>query len=130
MVAVLKATGGDEATQEMIAQRVGLSVPTLTKYYFRELEGGPALARQALIGVMWRKAMVGNVGAARWIDDKLSKGELDEFLARTGASATPCAAGATRSPNPKEPPAGKKAQANEAAQTAHEGTEWGNLLRH
>jgi hypothetical protein len=42
---------------EAIAAQVGLSEPTLRKYYLRELEKGPDLARGRVIEAMYAKAM-------------------------------------------------------------------------
>jgi AraC-like DNA-binding protein len=71
-VAVLRASG---LTVEKIALRVGLSEPTLRKYYLRELEDGPAFAQAVLNEAMWAKALAGNVGAARYIREEFGKGD-------------------------------------------------------
>lgn len=111
-VAVLRAS---DLTVEEIAARVGLSEPTLRRYYFRELKSGPALAKSLIVEAMYAKAKAGNVSAARFIREEFSRGETAVPVAR----------------EPKPQPAtdlGKKAQADLDAQTAHEGTGWGELL--
>lgn len=113
MVAVLTATG---STESEIALRVGLSAPTLKKYYFRELQQAAGLARQVLIETMWAKALGGNVAAARFIREEFPKGDAEAYLQRT-----------TRR-DPPAPRLGKKEQAQEAAQTAGRDTEWGDDL--
>ncbi|MNU34510.1 hypothetical protein D3C71_230930 [compost metagenome] len=72
-VAVLKASG---LTVELIASRIGLSEPTLRKYYFRELDEGAGLAQAVLNEAMWKKALAGNVGAARYIREEFGKGDV------------------------------------------------------
>ena len=78
-VAVLRAI---PLTVEEIAARVGLSEPTLRKYYFRELEEGPTLAKAVLTEAMWKKAKAGNVSAARYIREEFSKGDAKAAEAR------------------------------------------------
>lgn len=117
MIAVLRATG---STVDQIVKRVGLSEPTLRKYYLRELDGGSDLARQVLISSMWAKALAGNVAAARFIREEFPKGDAEAFLRQARA-------------NPNAPPAsakvGKKDAANQAAATAGEDSEWGSDLK-
>lgn len=72
-------------TVEAVALRLGLSEPTLRKYYFRELEQGPALARQVLVERMYAKAMDGSVAAARFIREELEKGEAARAAASIAA---------------------------------------------
>lgn len=111
-VAVLKATG---STDEQIALRIGLSVPTLKKYYFRELESGADLARQVLVETMWGKALDGNVSAAKFIRDELPKGAAAKF--------------AQSQRERRSPPPGKKEMRAQAAETAGDGSAWGDDLK-
>jgi hypothetical protein len=83
-IAVLRATG---ATKEAVAASVGLSVPTLEKYYFRELDDGPALAQAQLDRVMWKKAMDGNVSAAKYVRDRFKDGDASLASARARSRA-------------------------------------------
>jgi hypothetical protein len=99
---------------EQIARRIGLSEPTLRKYYLRELEQGSDLAMAVLDEVIWQRAMAGSVSAARLMKEALTKGGAATPIARVRAKAAA--------------PLGKKAEANLAAQTAHEDSEWANLL--
>lgn len=119
-IAVLRAAG---LTVEQIAARSHMSEPTLRKYYLRELVDGSTLAQAALDEVIWAKAMQGNVPAAKFMRDRFAKGE----------AAVPVAASDARRADPEpaadEEPTGKKAAADKAALTAHEGTEWGEVLK-
>jgi hypothetical protein len=118
-VAILRASG---ATVEEIALRTGLSEPTLRQYYFRELDTtrAQALGRAVLREAMWGKAKKGVVSAARFILEEFERGQAAVPLAKAPPAATPEA----------DEKLGKKAAANLAAETAHEGTEWGHLLKH
>ena len=109
----MRATG---ATVEAIASRLGLSEPTLRKYYFRELRSGSELARQVLIEAMWKKALGGNVSAANYIRQEMARGDAEAFV----NSSLPAQSRAT--------PTGKKEAAQLAATTAGQGTDWGNDL--
>jgi hypothetical protein len=99
-VAVLRASG---LTVEQIASRLVLSEPTLRKYYFRELDGGAAMANAVLAEAMWKKAKAGNVGAARFIRETFGKGEAKAAETRV------------KSREPRSPEPGLKVQRAEAA---------------
>nr|WP_314437596.1 hypothetical protein [uncultured Brevundimonas sp.] len=114
-VGVLRAS---DMNVEDIAVRVGLSEPTLRKYYFRELGDGPAVARALVLEAMFEKAKAGNVSAARLMLNEFAKGDTAPPI-----RPQPGEPGAK-----KEPPLGKKAQADIDATTAHEDTGWGPLL--
>lgn len=105
-------------TVEDIAIRVGLSEPTLRKYYFRELGDGPAVARALVLEAIFEKAKAGNVSAARLMLAQFDKGD----------TAPPIRPPLSDPVAKKEPPLGKKAQADVDAVTAHEDTGWGPLL--
>lgn len=111
-VAVLRALGH---RVEDIARRLGLSEPTLRKYYFRELENASALAEAVLDEKIWTRAMEGSVPAQRLLKDMLAKGKAAVPLKPVKAPE-------------KAPKLGKKEQANLDALSAHEGTSWGDLL--
>lgn len=113
-VGVLRAAG---VTVEAIAGRLGLSEPTLRKYYFRELRSGGQIARQVLIEAMWKKAVAGNVSAANFIRQELARGDAEAFV----TSSRPAQA-------PRPTPTGKKEAAQLAATTAGQGTDWGDDL--
>lgn len=118
-IGVMRATG---ATVEDVAAALGLSEPTLRKYYFRELSEGAQIARRVLVEAMWKKALEGNVSAAKFIRDEFPKGDAEAFVnaSRPAARQT----GAT----PLATPTGKKEAAQLAAQTAGQGTDWGDDL--
>ena len=54
-----------DASEEEIALQLGLSLPTLRKYYFRELEHGVSLARNEMLRKLYEKGMAGNVAAMK-----------------------------------------------------------------
>ena len=114
-IGVMRATG---ATVEDVAAALGLSEPTLRKYYFRELSEGAQIARRVLVEAMWKKAIEGNVSAAKFIRDEFPKGDAEAFVnaSRPGQAA------------PLATPTGKKEAAQLAAQTAGQGTDWGDDL--
>lgn len=100
---------GAGMSHEEIAIGLGISRPTLTKYFEAELSEGAYARRLDVVEAMYRAAMKGNVTAQR-----------------TYIEMTPRAAAA---PEPKAPKVGKKEQADLDAKTAAEGTEWSTLLR-
>jgi hypothetical protein len=112
-VAVLRAAGLKETA---IALRIGLSEPTLRKYYFRELAEGETLARAVLIEGLWAEAKTGKAAAARIILEEFDKGRAAVPVSRRDPS--------------KVEKLGKKAQADADAKTAQEGTSWADLLPH
>ncbi|WKL57250.1 hypothetical protein Q1W73_16530 [Asticcacaulis sp. ZE23SCel15] len=97
-IAVLRASGD---SVEDVALHLGLSEPTLRKYYFRELNNGPELAKAVLNQKMWKKAMDGNVSAANYISKQFEKGKAQRV--------------ARPDPKPKEAALGKKEQQKVAA---------------
>lgn len=103
-VSVLRAAG---LTVEQIAARVGLSEPTLRKYYFRELDDGATLAEAVLTEAMWKKAREGNVSAARFIRETFKQGDASEADRRVKGRAVR---------EPREEPLGKKEERLRAAQ--------------
>ncbi|MGC4252445.1 MAG: hypothetical protein QM605_13545 [Sphingobium sp.] len=110
-----------DKNEEQIAAALAITPPTLRKYYFRELRARLE-ARNRLEGKLFAALMSevdkGNVSAI----DKLWK-RLDRHDLMTGVIARPAKPA-------KTPKLGKKAQAVANAQTAHEGNEWGSLLKH
>lgn len=120
-VALLRATGG---TEQEIADRICLSVPTLKKYYFRELETGPTLLRAVLDESMWAKAKAGSVSAARYLNERLKDGAAAVPLARLQAAAS----SDEEAEDPADKSLGLKASANRDAKTAHEGSAWADVL--
>ncbi len=112
-IAVLRAQG---ATQEEIADAVGHSVPTLTKYYLRELEEGPALAKAVLVQALWSKAVDGgNVSAMKAMLAQFDKGDAVRADGRVRARGGNSGGGSTP-PVTAEPRLGKKAERQAAAE--------------
>jgi hypothetical protein len=82
--------------------RLGLSEPTLRKYYFRELQHGAIIAQAVLAEAMWEKAKTGVASAARYMSEQFEKGAV-ERIAKPESVAKPV-------------PLGKKQEAQEAAE--------------
>lgn len=113
-IAVLRAQG---ATQEEIADAVGHSVPTLTKYYLRELDEGPALAKAVVIQALWRKAVEGgNVSAMKAMLAQFDKGDALLADGRVRARGGNGGGGSSAPPAAAEPRLGKKAERQAAAE--------------
>lgn len=110
-----------DKNEEQIAAALSITAPTLRKHYFRELKARLEARHRLegkLLGALAKEVDAGNVSAI----DKLFK-RLDRHDLATGA--------ATRIPKEaRSPKKGKKEAAVDAAHTAHEGSPWGNLLRH
>jgi hypothetical protein len=105
-VAVLRAAGME---RDEIADAVGCSERTLRTYFLPELNEGRSEKRAAVIEALFAAAIGGSVSAAK------------AFLALGArADAIP--------PAPKPEKLGKKEALLKASQTAHEGSEWGELL--
>ena len=101
-------------TEDQIAQIVGISHPTLRRHYKQCLELGHIKANNAVAKNLFRQAIK---------DDQRAFPAIKFWLnCRAGWSeyAPPPAA--------LEPKPGKKEQAQRAADTAEEGTEWSHLV--
>jgi hypothetical protein len=98
-VAQLKGAG---ASDDDIALQLGLSLPTLRKYYFRELSHGRSLARNEIVQALYAKAKAGNVTA------------MKAYLAET--SKTEAAEVAYRAPSASAAKPGKKEERQAAAE--------------
>jgi hypothetical protein len=110
-----------DKNEEQIAAALSITPPTLRKHYFRELRSRLE-ARQRLEGkllsALVKEVDAGNVSAV----DKLFK-RLDRHDLATGTAIRPAR-------DAKPPKKGKKEAAIENAHSAHEGSQWANLLRH
>lgn len=73
-VAVLAADG---ATQERIAEAVGISVKSLVRIYADELSRGADLIRQAVLAAQVKKAVEGNTSAANFVIRQLDRDPAD-----------------------------------------------------
>lgn len=99
-------------SQDEIARSVGISTPTLEKYFFGELETGRAKRRREVIKLLFKSARSGNVAAQKKLEDM------------TSVTPAPGRGG----PAPASPPLGKKEQAQLDAETAERGTGWSDLV--
>jgi len=106
------AAGGGWSHEE-IAIALGISRPTLEKYFEYELSIGAYERRMEAIQGLHRAAKKGNVAAAKAYAALSVK-----------ASAPPPAVDGVATSKPQ----GKKEQADEKAKTAQVGTEWAELL--
>lgn len=113
----VQAMAGFGIPQDDIARVIGISSPTLRLHYREELDKGVTIANTAVAQNLYAKA----TGKGR---ESVTAG-IFWLKCRAGWSeyAPPPA------PRPtKEEPLGKKEQAERDAETAHEGTGWGNLV--
>lgn len=99
---------GAGMSHEEIAIGLGITRPTLSKHFEKELSQGAYEKRLEVLDAMHRMAKKGNVAAQK------------AYVALTPAAAAP--------PVAKPAPIGKKEQAQADAVTAGQGTEWGELL--
>lgn len=109
-----------DRNEEQIAAALSITPPTLRKHYFRELRSRLE-ARQRLEGKLLSALLgevdKGNVSAIDKLWKRLDKHDLATGMARPTK--------AKRAINP-----GKKQQAVIDARSAHEGNEWGSLVKH
>lgn len=98
-----------------IAQVLGISTATLYQHYRQEIDQGAAMVEAQLVGNLLRMSNGRDATALRAI--------IFSLQSRFGWSPYTVGSGAG-----KDEPLGKKAAANEAALTAHEGTEWSQLV--
>jgi hypothetical protein len=108
---------------EDIAIALGISRPTLDKWYQAELSEAASLRRMEVMQSLYVAAKKGSSAAAK------------AYLAHEPQiSAPPAPAGArpaepVKAEQPKAAPLGKKEQQQADAVNAHVGTEWDSLLR-
>ena len=107
---VANAKGGGMPNEE-IALALGISRNTLEKHFKEELSTGASQKRLDVLDALHRAALKGNVAAAKAF---LSAGPVLEINSAEKPRA--------------EPKVGKKEQAERDAKTAHQGTEWADLL--
>ena len=106
-VRVLKAGG---MSNEAIAEAIGISEPTLRKHFSFDIEIGAAKVTADILMARYRAAIGGNVSAQnKWLD---------------AAGAVP-----PKGRKAKDPKPGKKEAAQTEADTAHQSSDWGNLLQ-
>jgi hypothetical protein len=114
-VALMKADGWSD---DRIAAQLDISRTTLLKHFPRELEFGADKVRREQLRNLAKASRKGSVAAANTLLKRVD--------------ATPVGTGriATEPLDEKPEKLGKKAEATLAAETAHEGTEWGHLVKH
>lgn len=112
-VSALRASG---MSRDDIAAVIEVSLPTLAKYYFAELNAGVARERAAAVMLLRTSAYSGNVTAQKaWLR-----------LLADGQAVPPVA-----EPADPEMELGKKERALRAAQAGPAaGSSWGDLVRH
>ncbi|WP_439572623.1 hypothetical protein [Phreatobacter sp.] len=112
LVALLRADGW---THDRIAAYLGCDAKTLAKHFSRELQYGSDLIRGMALQVTLQRMRQGN---------SVATGRLLDLTLEAGNPAVPIV------PKPdKAAPLGKKEAALAEAQTAHEGTVWGDILQ-
>lgn len=109
-VRLMKADGWSD---DRIAGQLGISRSTLLKHFAVDLEYGSDRVRRQALKDLAKASKRGNVAGAK------------ALLALSGIVPPP-------SPKQESRPEklGKKAEAEAAAETAHEGNDWGALVRH
>lgn len=106
-------------SQDEIAAAIGISVPTLTKYFDAELTHGRAKKRAEVVELLFSAARKGNVSAQK---------KLHEITGTQAAAAEWEVAEGVAKPPQASRKLGKKEEQAIAAQTAGLGTEWGDDL--
>lgn len=112
LVALLRAAGWK---QSRIARYLQCDEKTLRKHFSRELADGADLIEGMALEVTLKKMRSGNSVATGRIFDIIDRGRIEPPAP-------------SENPEPKPEPLGKKAQADIDAQTAHQGSSWGNIL--
>jgi DNA-binding CsgD family transcriptional regulator len=108
-------------SNEEIAMAIGITAPTLEKHFEDELAHGRARKRAEVLRLLYAAARKGNVSAQK---------QLHQITATQAAAAEWEAAEAPgrRAHAPTSAKLGKKEQAELAARTAGQGSEWGDDL--
>lgn len=114
---VATAAGGG-MSQEDIAIMLKLDAKTLFKHYEHELTVGAREAREEILAAMRKAGKKGNVAAARLYLQGIAKPAEPRVVTDASLEIVAMPSQAT----------GVKAQRNEQAKTAQQGTEWQTLL--
>lgn len=118
---LVESLSGLGIVQDDIARLVGISANTLREHYRAELDLGAVKANakvaQNLFAIACKPTREGLDAAKFWLRVRAGWSEYAPPSWR-------------RESEESAPMLGKKAQAQADAETAHEGTEWGALLRH
>lgn len=116
--AMVEAMAGYGIPHDDIATVVGIDPKTLRVHYREQLDRGHIVANTKVAANLFKIA----TGTGR----EAVTAAIFWLKARAGWSEyAPAPASA-----PKDAPLGKKAEADMAAQTAEQGTDWANLIRH
>ncbi len=107
---------------EMIARAVNCPIPEFEGRFADEIANGAARRRCEALDLLWRKAREGHPASIKEVIT-LTGASMGEAAFRRDAEAADDA-----EPRPKKRPPGKRELAHAAAQTAGEGTEWGDDL--
>ena len=128
------AVGGG-MKHEDIAEALGISTPTLRKYFDAELSRVAHTKRLEALVALQKSAKKGNVSAIRaylnLVPTVTASGDLPGEEASTpapGPAATPAEPKAVAAQLPVAVPLGKKEAAQAAAFSAQAGTDWDGLL--
>jgi len=107
-----------------IARALDITEPTLRRHFREELATGSARKRAEVIDALFRSAIKGNVAAQKVAIEMMDRADLGELSRNLGQSAPAPAA-----PEQERPaPLGKKAQADQDAQSVIETGKWASLL--
>lgn len=111
--------------QDDIARVLGISTPTLLRYFENEIRTGPAKQRALVINNLFNQSANGNTAATKHLEAMTARGMAEASIAGTETGQK------VDAPAKAEKPIklGKKQQAVVDAKTAGEGTEWGDDLR-
>ena len=107
-------------SHEEIALGLGISRNTLEKHFMRELSIGAYEKRLEVLDAMQRAAKRGNVAAQK---------AYMQLTPHAAVTPQPQEPKASAKASAKEPPLGKKEQAQADAATAQTGTDWESLLK-
>lgn len=112
--------------EDAVAAVIGVSRPTLRLYFAEELDHGRARKKAEVISLLYKTARKGNVSAQKKLNELIGIAEAADY----GKQPSPDEdAPAKREQPPKPTKLGKKEEAALAAQTAGEGTDWGDDLK-
>lgn len=99
-----------------IALVIGISVPTLKKVFFQELNEGPLKKKAEVLGYLHQQS-------------KKNSAAAKQLLEKMEAEPLPAIPPSSDSEKAKEPKLGKKDAAQREAEVAHKNSEWGTLLK-
>lgn len=116
-VELLRACGWSD---KEIAIVIGVSVPTLKKTFFKELNEGPLKQKAENLKQILAAAKKGNVSAQKYLNETITASIANEEFLKSQKI--------DKADEPKPLRLGKKAQADAEALDAGKGTNWGGDL--